>query len=151
MKQCWLIVNWTFGYKYCSVLNQNTTIFLQWYAFGNIVCKMMAILSGTQCVKTALVLEVWGGWGCEVSCGGHHRLRGKTTTGDSSGWIGVWHRSNTGLSSTQYEQIPIILGVWPFWLTPFFFRSITFRGLMGKLFFLCYNYPLSSGWHIIAA
>ena len=34
--------------------------------------------------------------------------------------------SNTGLSSTQYEQIPIILGVWPFWLTPFFFRSITF-------------------------
>ena len=38
----------------------------------------------------------------------------------------VWHRSNTGLSSTQYEQIPIILGVWPFWLTPFFFRSITF-------------------------
>ena len=22
-----------------------------------------------------------GGWGCEVSCGGHHRPRGKTTTG----------------------------------------------------------------------
>ena len=39
----------------------------------------------------------------------------------SSGWSSVWHRSNTGLSSTQYEQIPIILGVWPFWLTPFFF------------------------------
>ena len=38
----------------------------------------------------------------------------------------VWHRSNTGLSSTQYEQIPIILGVWPFWLTPFVFRSKTF-------------------------
>ena len=46
--------------------------------------------------------------------------------GVSSGWSCVWHRSNTGLSSTQYEQIPIILGVWPFWLTPFFFRSITF-------------------------
>ena len=44
----------------------------------------------------------------------------------SSGWSSVWHRSNTGLSSTQYEQIPIILGVWPFWLTNFFFRSITF-------------------------
>ena len=41
--------------------------------------------------------------------------------GVSSGWSSVWHRSNTGLSSTQYEQIPIILGVWPFWLTPFFF------------------------------
>ena len=46
--------------------------------------------------------------------------------GVSSGWSSVWHRSNTGLSSTQYEQIPIILGVWPFWLTPFFFWSITF-------------------------
>ena len=48
----------------------------------------------------------------------HHRV--------SIGWSSVWHCSNTGLSSTQYEQIPIILGVWPFWLTPFFFRSITF-------------------------
>ena len=25
----------------------------------------------------------WGGWGCEVSCGGHHRLRGKTSTGSA--------------------------------------------------------------------
>ena len=25
----------------------------------------------------------WGGWGCEVSCGGHHQLRGKTTTGSA--------------------------------------------------------------------
>ena len=51
---------------------------------------------------------------------------GKDHHGVSSGWSSVWHRSNTGLSSTQYEQIPIILGVWPFWLTPFFLRSITF-------------------------
>ena len=71
--------------------------------------------------------------------------------GVSSGWSSVWHRSNTGLSSTQYEQIPIIFGVWPFCLTPFFFRSITFGGLMVKLYFLCWNYSLSSGWHIIAA
>ena len=52
--------------------------------------------------------------------------KGKDHHGVSSGWSSVWHRSNTGLSSTQYEQIPIILGIWPFWLTPFFFRSITF-------------------------
>ena len=25
----------------------------------------------------------WGGWGCEVSCGGHHRPKGKTTTGST--------------------------------------------------------------------
>ena len=52
--------------------------------------------------------------------------KGKDHHGVSSGWSSVWHRSNTGLSSTQYEQIPIILGIWPFWLTPFFFRSIKF-------------------------
>ena len=46
--------------------------------------------------------------------------------GVSSGWSSVWHCSNTGLSSSQYEQISIILGVWPFCLTPFIFRSITF-------------------------
>ena len=55
--------------------------------------------------------------------------------GVSSGWSSVWHRSNTGLSSTQYEQIPIILGVWPFWLTPFFFRSITFWRAYGSIVF----------------
>ena len=27
--------------------------------------------------------NIWGGWGCEVSCGGHHRPRGKTTTGSA--------------------------------------------------------------------
>ena len=26
-----------------------------------------------------------GAWGCEVSCGGHHRPRGKTTTGSALG------------------------------------------------------------------
>ena len=26
---------------------------------------------------------IWGGWGCEVSCGGHHRQKGKTTTGSA--------------------------------------------------------------------
>ena len=27
--------------------------------------------------------RLWGGWGCEVSCGGHHRPRGKTTMGSA--------------------------------------------------------------------
>ena len=26
---------------------------------------------------------IGGGWGCEVSCGGHHRPKGKTTTGSA--------------------------------------------------------------------
>ena len=65
-------------------------------------------------------VRLWGflWWAPSAKRKDHHRV--------SSGWSSVWHRSNTGLSSTQYEQIPIILGVWPFWLTPFFFRLITF-------------------------
>ena len=39
--------------------------------------------------------------------------------------------SDTGLYSTQKEQILIIFGVWPFWLTPFFFRSITLWWVYG--------------------
>ena len=46
--------------------------------------------------------------------------------GVSSGWSSTWFHSNTGLTGTQYEQIPIIFGVWTFWLTVFFFRSIIF-------------------------
>ena len=72
--------------------------------------------------------------------------------GVSSGWSSVWHHSNTGLSSTQYEQIPIILGIWPFWLTPFFFSvNNMLVGLWLNCIFSVDNYSLSSGWHIIAA
>ena len=34
-----------------------------------------------NCGQPQWVIE--GGWGCEVSCGGHHRPRGKTTTGSA--------------------------------------------------------------------
>ena len=79
------------------------------------------------CIYTSCTIAGWVGlwgflwWAPSAKRKDHH--------GVSSGWSSVWHRSNTGLSSTgtQYEQIPIILGVWPFWLTPFFFFwSITF-------------------------
>ena len=58
---------------------------------------------------------LWGflWWASSAKRKDHH--------GVSSGLSSVWHRSNTGLSSTQYEQIPVILGVWSFWLTPFLF------------------------------
>ena len=36
----------------------------------------------SQCWPRSLS-PYWGGWGCEVSCGGHHRPRGKTTTGSA--------------------------------------------------------------------
>ena len=60
---------------------------------------------------------LWGflWWAPSAKRKDHHRV--------SSRWSIVSHRSNTGQSSTQYEQIPIILGIWPFWLTPFFLAA----------------------------
>ena len=100
-------------------------------------CRLQYPRASTSVIEVPQSCTLWplsfwgGGWGWVGLWGylwwapsakrkDHHRV--------SSGWSSVWHRSNTGLSITQYEQIPIIhvLGVWPFWLTPFFFRSITF-------------------------
>ena len=93
--------------------------------------NMLVLLASIPLAKTPLTRSVilwlcrgwvglWGflWWAPSAKRKDHH--------GVSSGWSSAWHRSNTGLSSTQYEQIPIILVVWTFWLTPFFFRSITF-------------------------
>ena len=42
--QSWNIVNWTFSNKFRCNLNQISYIFNQENAFGNVVCKMAAIL-----------------------------------------------------------------------------------------------------------
>ena len=42
---------------------------------------MVAYCELDPCEQT--LIKSGGGWGCEVSCGGHHRLRGKTTTGSA--------------------------------------------------------------------
>ena len=62
----------------------------------------------------------WGWVGLWGSCGGHHRPRGKTTTGSA-------------LDGAVFD-IAQILGVWPFWLTPFF-QSITFCRVYGYIVF----------------
>ena len=73
-----------------------------------------------NCQPTMGWVGLWGflWWAPSAKWKDHH--------GVSSGWSSVSHDSNTGLFSAQYEQIPIIFGVWPFWLTPVFFRSLTF-------------------------
>ena len=76
--------------------------------WGNVIYKLLAIACFLL-IKSSYVLRVvkllnkwwptasstsvrtmsyasvtsWGGWGCEVSCGGHHRPKGKTTTGSA--------------------------------------------------------------------
>ena len=78
---------------------------------------------------------LWGflWWAPSTKRKDHHRV--------SSGWSSVWHCSNTGL----------YLGFGHFGWLPSFFGQQHFGGLMVKFYFLCWNYSLSSGWHIIAA
>ena len=111
-------------FRFC--LNSVTSWLILWY-----FCDVIII------INYQLILLTWGlgwvglwgflWWAPSAKRKDHHRV--------SSGWSSAWHHSNTGLSSTQYEQIPIILGVWPFWLTQFFFRSITFWRAYGWIVF----------------
>ena len=43
----------------------------------------ISMCNGTPFCELVYFSVLAGVWGCEVSCGGHHRLRGKTTTGSA--------------------------------------------------------------------
>ena len=73
----------------------------------------------------------WGGWGLWGFLWWAPSAKRKDHHGVSSGWSSTSFHSNTDPSSTQYEQIPIIFGDWPFWLTLFLFLSITFWRVYG--------------------
>ena len=53
LNQCWDIVNWTLRNMLQWNLNRNSNMFIEEYAFENIIWKMAVILS--QCVKWWLV------------------------------------------------------------------------------------------------
>ena len=51
LNQCWNIVNWTFRNKLQWNFNRNSNIFIQVFAFENVVRKMAFILSRPQWVN----------------------------------------------------------------------------------------------------
>ena len=115
-----------FVWGLCVIIGQLLGLYCSYPKFCN-GCWVIIVICHLGQVCSYGCSSVNGGW---VGLWGFlwwaPSAKRKDLHGVSSGWSSVWHRSNTGLSSTQYEQIPIILGVWPFWLTPFFFRSISF-------------------------
>ena len=122
-------------------------------SFIMMICSIICIICVAQC-RDIMKLPwdiMWGGWGCEVSCGGHHRLRGKTTMG--SAWDGAVFDIAQILAYLVHNMSwsQLYLGFGHFGWLPSFFGQYHFGGLMVKLYFLCWNYSLSSGWHIIAA
>ena len=53
LNQCWFIVNWTLRNRPQWNFNRNSNIFIEENAFENVVWKMAAILSRTQCCPIA--------------------------------------------------------------------------------------------------
>ena len=109
---------------------------IYWYIQPRVFCHLMPFLLYSISLYSLSFIDILMGW---VGLWGFlwwaPSAKRKDHHGVSSGWSSVWHCSNTGLSSSQYEQISIILGVWPFCLTPFFFRSITFWWAYGWIIF----------------
>ena len=92
-----------------------------------------------------------GGWGCEVSCGGHHQQRGKTTTGSALDGAILDFIQILSYLVHNMSRSQLYLGFGHFGWLPFLLGQQQFGKFMVKLYFICWNYSLSSGWHIIAA
>ena len=63
-----------------------------------------------------------------------------------SQWVNIVFEEPHSSCQSQlnfHEQIPIILGVWPFWLTPFFFRSVTFWRAYGRVQVSTFHFKMS--------
>ena len=90
---------------------------------------LLLLLSPSSPLLLSLLLKFWGGWGCEVSCGGHHRQRGKTTTGSALGAVLDFTQILACLVHNM-SRSQLYLGFGDFGWLPFF-RSITFCRVYG--------------------
>ena len=55
--------------------------------FSEILTKIYAFSFRKMHLEMSSAKWRWGGWCCEVSCGGHHRQRGKTTIPCGQLWM----------------------------------------------------------------
>ena len=85
-----------FWYRYCPDTDTITPLApgrcLSYPNYLNLIMVILAInIWGSMLLPQAMLAKFCntifrphrGGWGCEVSCGGHHRLRGKSTSGSA--------------------------------------------------------------------
>ena len=107
---------WWFHKKVCDILQMTF-----WNAFS-----IMKIDDFTAEFVPETPSSWWGGWGCEVSCGGHHRLRGKTTTGSALYGAVFDIAQILAYLVHNMSRSQLYLGFGHFgWLLSFFFWSIT--------------------------
>ena len=83
--------------------------------------------------------------------GGHHWQRGKTTAGSALDGAVLDLTQILAYLVCNMSRSQLYLGFGHFGWLPSFWGQLHFGGFMVELYFICWNYSLSSGWHIIAA
>ena len=83
-----------------------------------------------------------GGWGCEVSCGGHHRRRGNTTMGSALDGAVLDFTQILAYLIHNMSRSQLYLGFGHFGSLPSVFGQYHFGRFMVKLYFICWNYSL---------
>ena len=81
-------INWTYGgyiwvYRYEYRDERWGESIHYWHRFTRNVVSFKHCLTQRKFKRNLILKGSW--WGCEVSCGGHHRQRGKSTTGSALG------------------------------------------------------------------
>ena len=116
MLNIWLRVVLCFSVSWCSELSLKLVIFVLKYHWKVIELHVCGNPDRWQChfvdcQSTHMVqMTKGGGWGCEVSCGGHHRQRGKTTTGsalDGAVLDGTPKNFWLGCAAPVFDRIPL--------------------------------------------
>ena len=76
----WKLILFCLKFYWSLFLSVQLTNSHHWFKFNSLLKPMMTMIIDPY----GITWPQWGGgWGWEVSCGGHHRLRGKTTTGSA--------------------------------------------------------------------
>ena len=146
-------VNVTWRIFFCTWWPLSIYIYKHWIMLrviwkasaSNIECRVFKGLTVLMllCYVTIICGNVtWGGWGCEVSCGGHHRPRGKTTTGSALDGAVFDIAQMLAYLVHNMSRSQLYLGFGHFVWLPSFFGQSHFGGLMVKLYFLCWHYSL---------
>ena len=87
-----------------------------------------------QCVSKCHDI-LGGGWGCEVSCGGHQRQSGKTTAGSALDGAVLDFIQILAYLVHNMSRSQLYLGFGHFGWLPSFFRPITFWRVYGSIVF----------------
>ena len=133
MLNIWLRVVLCFSVSWCSELSLKLVIFVLKYHWKVIKLHVCGNPDRwkchfVDCQSTHMVqMTKGGGWGCEVSCGGHHRQRGKTTTGSALDGAVLDFTQILAYLVHNMSKSQLYFGFGHFgWLPFFFFRPITF-------------------------